>query len=180
MVRAVVRAMGVTALKGNRPAQAGFTELVARLEKQDYDTRGELFQQLIEQQVEGRKVIKSYVDAGKEPPEMVPHPDDIVFDVRNNRAMVRGPFDEEQKKAFDQLIELRDETAELASEWPGKYHRARKPERKARLLELWHSEQKLFDGMNDKLPSRYHARLKDRSWADGGSRPGDSAEVEWE
>ena len=179
MARAVVRAMGVTALKGNRPAQAGFTELVSRIEKRDYDTQGEVYQLLIQHQVEGREVLARCEKLGEEPPLLLPHPEDIVIDTRNNRAWVRGPFDETQKKAFDALIENRDEWSEEASMWARKYRNARTPEKKERLLSLWHTAQRLFDRSNDRLPPRYRTRLKDRSRAEGASKPGDFAEIDW-
>ena len=179
MVRAVVRAMGVNALKGNRPAQAGFTELVARLEKENYDSRGELYRQLIEQQVEGREVIRSHLEAGREPPDILPHPDDIRIDTRNQRVVVEGPFDEEQKRALERLMELRDECADSVSVFASKHRRAKKEDEKAHLLKIWHTDQKLFDRVNDRLPPRYRTVLKSRSYAEGASREGEFANREW-
>jgi hypothetical protein len=40
----------------------------------------------------------------------------------------------------------------------------------------WHFEQRIFDIINDSLPTRYKAKLENRSHAEGASREGTALE----
>jgi len=43
------------------------------------------------------------------------------------------------------------------------------------LLE-WHFEQRIFDIINDSLPERYKAKLRNRSYREGASKEGEALE----
>ena len=52
--------------------------------------------------------------------------------------------------------------------------RAKSEDRKARYLEDWHWEQRMFDLINDTVKGRYKAKLANRSFAPGASREGET------
>ena len=55
-----------------------------------------------------------------------------------------------------------------------KYRRARSEDMKARYLEEWHWEQRMFDIINDAMPERYKMKLENRSYRAGASRAGET------
>ena len=47
---------------------------------------------------------------------------------------------------------------------------------KARYLEDWHWEQRMFDIINDTVSERYKVKLENRSYKEGASRSGEALE----
>lgn len=105
-------------------------------------------------------------------PEPLPHPDDIIVDPNTGSVRIRGPQTKEQKAHYDEALRRRGEAQEEVSYFAEKYRRAKDPEKKARYLEDWHWEQRMFDIINDAMPQRYKMKLEDRSWHADASREG--------
>lgn len=78
----------------------------------------------------------------------------------------------EAKQTLNEALQRRAQAQEEVSYFAEKYRRARDPRLKARYLEEWHWEQRMFDIINDVVGTRYKARLRDRSYAEGASREG--------
>ena len=57
-----------------------------------------------------------------------------------------------------------------------KYRKARSEKAKAFWIDEWHSEQTIFDIINDSLPERYKVKLESRSYRDGASKEGKTLE----
>jgi hypothetical protein len=100
-------------------------------------------------------------------PDLVPHPDDIVLDMRNGTVRIEGPLDEREKAEWDQFLVRRAEAQDEVSYLADRYRRARSDQYKARWLEDWHWEQRMFDIINDRMPPRYKSKLENRSGAPG-------------
>ena len=171
-IQAVFRAMGVSALKGNRFAQKTMAEMVTRLEEQDATSRMELFGSAIEYKHQWSQAIEEAEKAGREPPRHIPHPDDIVLDLNNGGVRFAGPVTKEQRDRVEEALQRRLEAQENVTYFADKYRAAKSEEKKAGYLEEWHWEQRMFDILNDILPGRYKAKLKDRSHREGASRAG--------
>jgi len=171
-IQAVFRAMGVAAMKGNRFVQKTLADMVARMEAEHHASRMELFGAMVEYKHEWGQEIERCRKAGIPEPEPIPHPDDILLDPDTGNVRILGPQTKEQKERLDAALARRAEAQEEVNYCAEKYRRTRDPVRKARWLEEWHFEQRMFDIINDVMSPRYKARLHNRSWAEGASREG--------
>jgi len=175
-IQAVFRAMGVAALKGNRLVQKQLAEMVTKMEHQDHQSRMELFGNAIDYKKGWEGEIERCRLAGRPEPSPLPHPDDIILDPHTGGVKILGPQTKEQKAHFDQALARRAQAQEEVTYYADKYRRARNEATKAVYLKEWHYEQRLFDIINDVLADRYKAKLVNRSYADGASRPGKALE----
>lgn len=174
-IQAVFRAMGVSAMKGNRYAQRAWAEMIQHVEEQDRQARSELMKAAIDYKADGMAAIEKARQCGLPEPEPLPHPDDIIIDLREGTVRYAGPLTPEEKVEWDRILALRDAYQEEVNYFVKKHKRARDPKQKAFWLKQWHSEQRAFDKINDILPARYQRKLENRSWDKGASRPGDFA-----
>ncbi len=175
-IQAVFRAMGVSALKGNRFVQKTLTELVAKMERDHHLLRMEAFGTAVEYKHKWDQEIERCRLAGLPEPTPLPHPDDIILDVNTGGVDYQGPQTKEQKARFDEAIERRAQAQEEVTYFAEKYRRSRSEAMKAQMLEEWHFEQRMFDIINDILPNRYKVKLANRSYAEGASREGKALE----
>lgn len=175
-IQAVFRAMGVSALKGNRFAQRTLAEMVTRMEQDDHRARMELFGNAVEYKHQWSDVIAKHEKAGLEPPRPIPHPDDMILDPSTGSVRIEGPQTKEQRDRLEQALQRRSEAQEEVNFFADKYRRSRDPKQKARWLEEWHWEQRMFDILNDIVPGRYKAKLANRSIMEGASREGEALE----
>lgn len=174
--QAILRAMQQNALKGNRIAQRDFTMLLRSIESDQKQTQLEYFMALVSYKDDADREIARCQKLGIEPPEMIPHPDDIKIDPKRGTAEVHGPFSPEEKKQWDLSIARRDEAAREVKRAARKHRMIRDPKMQSILLDEWVHEQRIFDIINDRLPPRYRTTLANRSYADGASEAGDYAE----
>lgn len=173
--QAILRAMQQSALKGNRIAQRDFTMLLRAIESEQKQTQLDYFMTLANYKADSERELARCAALGIEPPEMVPHPDDIVIDPKWGTAEVLGPFSPEEKKHWDFLLARRDEAAKEVKFAARAYRMIRDAKMKAIMLDNWHYEQRIFDIINDRLPPRYQTKLENRSYAEGASRIDDYA-----
>jgi len=178
-IQAVFRAMGVAAIKGNRFAQRTLAELVRGVEEEDRKLRSEHMQAAIEYKHNWEQAIDHARRSGLPEPTPLPHPDDVIIDLKKAEVIYAGPMTSEEKRQWDRLTHRRDGAQQEVSYYAERYRRTRDPVRKAQWLEEWHAEQKLFDIINDNLPHHYRKELEDRSWAPGATRPGSQSRKQW-
>lgn len=164
--------MGVAAMKGNRFVQKTLTEMVVKMEADHYQTKFELFSNMFDYKDHWDREIERCRRLGLPEPEPIPHPDDIVIDPNTGDVSILGPQTKEQKQHLDKALARRAEAQELVSDYASRYRRTRDASRKARWLEEWHFEQRMFDIINDVVGPRYKVRLQNRSYAQGASREG--------
>lgn len=175
-IQAVFRAMGVAAMKGNRFVQKTLADMVARMEAEHHANKFELFGTMVEYKHTWDQEIELCRKAGLPEPEPIPHPDDIVLDPNTGDARILGPQTKEQKQRLEEALRRRAEAQDEVNYFADKYRRTRDPERKARWLDEWHFEQRMFDIINDIVGPRYKAKLENRSYAKGASRGGKALE----
>lgn len=171
-IQAVYRAMGVSAMKGNRFAQRSLTEMVTRMEQQDYESKLETFGIWVEYKREWTEAIERAERAGIDPPRPIPHPADVILDPTTGNVEIEGPLTREQRDQLEQILLRRDEAQAVVSEMAEKYRKTRSARWKAIYLDEWHWEQRMFDVINDAVPKRYKAKLADRSYREGASCEG--------
>lgn len=175
-IQAVFRAMGVSALKGNRFVQKTLTELVAKMEKDHYLLKMEGFGTAVEYKHKWGQEIERCRKAGIPEPTPLPHPDDMILDVNTGDVRYVGPQTVEQKARFDEAIARRAQAQEGVTYFSEKYRRSRGANIKQQMLDEWHFEQRMFDVLNDILPGRHKLKLENRSYAEGASREGKALE----
>jgi hypothetical protein len=178
-IQAVFRAMGVSAMKGNRFAQRAIAELVQSVETEDRKLQLEHLEAMITYKCEWEKAIERARELRLPEPQPIPHPDDVIIDFRSGEAKICGPMTKEDKAKWDRLFEYRDDLQSEVSHFAAAYRKYRNLERKARALEMWILEQKLYDRINDNFPARYRKDLKDRCWQPGSSRAGQQRRAKW-
>lgn len=156
---AIIIAMQQNALKGNRTAQRDYIMLLRTIERDRRETAFEHFKQLTEYKLEAKREIERCEKLGIAPPIIIPHPDDIEIDPRNGTALVNGPVTPEEKRGLDLAIERRDQAAFNVDRAAQRYKQLRDPGRQNIVMQEWIREQKVFDQINDPLPSRYKKTL---------------------
>lgn len=175
-IQAVFRAMGVSAMKGNRFAQRTMAEIVTRMEQQDHESRLELFKKSLDYKVSWDTEIARCKASGLPEPTPIPHPDDVILFPNDGGVQIAGPQTKEQKERLDAGLQRRAEAQDDVSYWADKYRRARIESARSRCLSEWHWEQRMFDLINDAVSKRYKANLENRSFAEGASKEGATLE----
>lgn len=171
-IQAVMRAMGVAAMKGNRLAQKNLTEIVQRVEAAEHAERMEALDSFLTYKMNWTEHIEKCKQAGLPDPAPLPHPDDVILDFRNGTFAISGPMTKEEKTKWDEIIGRRADAQAEVTYYATEFRKARSPAKKDQWLAEWHFEQRMFDLINDTLPDRYKAKLTDRSYHKGASREG--------
>ena len=173
--QAILRAMQQKALKGSRLAQRDLTLLVRQVEADQRAEQFDAFKGMVEYKLGGEEEIARCKALGKDPPEMLPHPDDIEIDPRKGTFAIRGPMTPEEMADQDNILEHREEMQKTINDTAKRYRRAKSEERKAALRDIWHHLQKNFDMINDLVGPRYRRTLENRSFEQGATQPGEIA-----
>jgi len=171
-IQAVMRAMGVSAMKGNRLAQQAMAEIVQNVEARESAERTAMLGGAIDYKLAWEREIERCREAGLPDPAPLPHPDDIILDMRKGTVRTAGPMTKEEKADWDKRIARRDEAQAEVTYFAAEYRKARSPGQKDSWLQEWHFEQRIFDLINDSMPDRYKIKLTDRSCKEGASREG--------
>jgi hypothetical protein len=97
MATAVVRALAVSAAKGNNRAAQIFTHMVKIIESENKELHFEYFNTAIDYKIAWDKELRRRDELGIIRPAPVPHPDDLILDARTGSVTVRGPMIEREK-----------------------------------------------------------------------------------
>jgi hypothetical protein len=161
MIQAVMRSLGVAAVKGNHRAQLALTGLVQAAEQRQLDDHRAIFESVLEYKIYWKDVFERCDSIGKPRPEPVPHPDDIVVNGRTGEVIFNGPFDDAEKAQWENLaLRKADALEEIA------YHRKQlkrsrgDPARHEKMIEV---EQRLIDMVESVLPDEKTRRQPDFS-----------------
>ena len=100
-IQAVMRSLGVAAVKGNHRAQLAFKDMTETVMLKKQSLKFEFFKAMVEYKMSWEARFAE-CDRNDEPrPEPVPHPDDIIIDSFAGEARVVGPQDDHQKRFWD-------------------------------------------------------------------------------
>ncbi|WFL78272.1 DUF5681 domain-containing protein [Altererythrobacter arenosus] len=182
VIKAVFRSMGVSAMKGNRLAQATMTELVRGIEEEDRQIRSSYFDTACEYKWNWEQAIAHARKHGLEVPEPIPHPDDVIVDIRKAEVRYEGPMTPEEKKRWDRMLEFRDELQADVSMHASAYRECaamKEPPigHMRSTAGFWERYTEMYDRINEPLPDRYRKRLQDRFYP-GVSNATNSDEAE--
>lgn len=173
-IQAVMRAMGVSAMKGNRLAQKTMAELVQNIEARRNADHLTMFENALEYKQQWEREIKRCKAAGLPDPAPLPHPDDIIINMRTGKVLTEGPMSKEEKAHWDERLARRQEAQDEVNYFAAHWRRARNPKNKEWWLKEWHYEQRIFDIINDSFPARYQIKLENRSYKEGASKAGEA------
>lgn len=170
VIKAVFRALGVSAMKGNRLAQSTIAEMVRGIEEDDRKLRVDHYATAVEYKSGWEEAIEHAQKHGLPEPTPLPHPGDVIINTRTAEVRYAGPMTPEEKVRWDRMLAFRDEQQEFVS-WAAELHRqAPNDEARTQRLATWQQAQVIYDRMNNPLPDRYRRRLEERGYGDGFSR----------
>lgn len=117
LIQAVVRSLGVSALKGNHRAQIAITGMVKAVQDKALEERGLLYRSALDYKDMWEAEFKRCDTLGLPRPEPVPHPHEMTVDTRTLKVTFHGPETADEKKEWDRMLDRRaaalDEVAEL-------------------------------------------------------------------
>ena len=97
VAQAVMRAIAVNAAKGQARAQVLFTQLVGMAENAERQKREEFLQAAVEYKANWELELEWRARTGAIGPEPLPHPNDVIVDVRSGEVVIRGPATKEEQ-----------------------------------------------------------------------------------
>jgi len=154
-IQAVMRAMAMGALKGNRLAQKNLAEFVQKVERDDFELRMAQFKSAVDYKDSWEAEFKRCDDLGIPRPDPVPHPDDIELDVSNGGVRYHGPMTKADKAKFEAGL---DEAAELVRQTRKLERRARR-KGEATVSPNLAATRKTLDQLDAFLTPRYRRRV---------------------
>ena len=174
-IQAAVRSLAISAMKGSRLSQRALAELVRTVE----DRKSNEHQTALENAFEYQQKWTAELERRRklditDLPDPVPHPEDIIIDMRTGHVRTEGPLDEREKRFYDERIARRNEAQAEVNQFAQRHRKTRSEKWKRLWQDEWHFEQRIFDIINDSLPKRYKAKLENRCYAEGASREGET------
>ncbi len=116
MIRAVLRSLGVAAVKGNHRAQIAITGLVQSVQERNLQDLHAIWSAVTEYKQGWQEVFEDHDRRGVPRPEPVPHPDELLLDHKTGELVYNGPIDDHQKVKWDQLLARKQASVEAIAE----------------------------------------------------------------
>ncbi len=150
-MQAILRRMNLDALKGNRHAQNAITTMVQAIEDHEAQQQQELFEEAFLYKKGWNEEFERCDKAGIPRPEVVPHPDDILINVRTASVRFVGPMDELEKERWDRLQQRREEALKAIEAYERDLEDD--PDNQIIIDDIKH-EEKMFEMLDTALPKR--------------------------
>lgn len=173
-IQAAIRALALSAMKGSRLSQKALADIVRGVEGRLSSERMTMMENAFDYKMKWTAEIERCQRQGLPDPTPVPHPDDIIIDMRSGEVRTEGPLDEREKAKWDERLQRREDAQAEINFLADAYKRSRSEQIRTRLLAEWISEQFIFDLINDSMPERYKARLDNRCRDENASREGEA------
>ncbi len=106
--QAVLRALTTDAIKGKRLSQKFFLEYLAHMEDLHFRCKVDNYVRLQTAKREGEQALAKHKRNGLPPPDLLPHPEDIVLNAATGEAYVNGPETPEDVCLYEHTVRLRD------------------------------------------------------------------------
>jgi hypothetical protein len=134
VMQAVLRRVSIDALQGRSRAQKLFlNDLLGGAERRSRALSEAFQEEMIRYKKEGRATLDECRRAGTNPPEIIPHPDDIIIDTATGEPELIGPMTPEDKAVWEILAERRDLARQYLADWNAELN-ATEDRRERRLL----------------------------------------------
>lgn len=108
-IQAVMRGLGIAAMKGNHRAQLAFKEMTEAIEAKQRAEKQALFEASVEYKRDWEAEFRKCDRNNLPRPNPVPHPDDVWIDPRRGEVRFIGPFDDIAKKKWDRMQDRKKE-----------------------------------------------------------------------
>ncbi len=120
MAKAVVRALAVNAARGQLRSQQLFATLLGETERANKALSDEWLQTAIEYKRDWEIELENRARLGLAGlPEPLPHPDDIVIDMKTGQVRINGPMTKEDKTEWDRMWDRVEECDQAIREYAG-------------------------------------------------------------
>ena len=103
MIRAVVRSMALAAVKGQARSQRMFTALLQATEKERKAEHDLTLETAIEYKTQWEDELERRTALGIVGPDPIPHPDDVIINVKTGEVHITGPVTKQEKVKWDRL-----------------------------------------------------------------------------
>jgi len=103
VVQAILRSVAISAAKGQQRSQRLFTELLRLVESQNKVLHDSWLKTAIEYKIDWDEELERRQRLGITASDPIPHPDDIIIDMKTGSVRMNGPFTKEEKPAWDKL-----------------------------------------------------------------------------
>jgi len=101
MAQAVIRSLALSAAKGQQRSQRLFTELLQATEQANKALHDDYLQAVIEYKVSWEEELERRRHFGIVAPDPIPHPDDIVVNLKDGSIRFKGPLTQEDEVRWD-------------------------------------------------------------------------------
>lgn len=108
VVQAIMRSLVTEGIKGKRLHQKYAIDMIMEFEKLKYQAKLDRYIRLQELKREGEEQIERHKRKNLPPPELLPHPDDIMLNPMTGEAFISGPQSKEDLAHYEQSVQLRD------------------------------------------------------------------------
>lgn len=152
MVQAITRSMYVSAARGNPRAQKVSIDLINNAEAKNKTEYEEFVRVAMEYKSHFEDEIERCKLAGIDPPQPIPHPDDIKIDFKTGKVQITGPLTKEEKQKWDR-VRARKKEAQTAIKEYEKDLRARKNKKSRSFIEkLIETERQFLETASKIIP----------------------------
>ena len=126
MIQAVLRSLGVAAVKGHHRSQIVLANMVKSVQSARNEERRELFQKAVDYKDGWREAFEAADRRGEPRPEPVPHPDEIVLDTSTMEVRINGPSSPDHKASWDLMLKRKATALEEIERYKKKLKRPSK------------------------------------------------------
>lgn len=112
MIQAVLRSLGVAAVKGHHRSQLALAGMVKAVQTAQHEELKELFINAVQYKDHWEKVFADCDRRGVPRPEPVPHPAEIVIDDKRMTVQFNGPTTADEKARWDRMLAQKQESLE--------------------------------------------------------------------
>jgi|GEM_PF-1028300 len=152
LIQAVIRSLGVAAVKGSFRAQIALAGMVKSVQDKTLDDRVALFQAAVDYKDSWEEAFKACDASGEPRPEPVPHPHEIRVNVRTAQVTYNGPRTPDEKLKWDKLLERKKGALEEIAEYQ-KLKKRKSWAESQHSLDSWiASEQRIANTVEDVIP----------------------------
>lgn len=108
LIQAVIRSLGVAAVKGSHRAQIALAGMVKAVQDKTLEDRLALFKSAVEYKESWEEAFLACDARGEPRPEPVPHPHEIRLNMRTTEVIYNGPETPDDKAKWDKLVARRE------------------------------------------------------------------------
>lgn len=155
MAQAVIRAMAVNAAKGQHRAQRLFSELLSSTEASRKQLHTDYFGAALTYKIEWESELQRRAQNNvTNLPTPLPHPDDIILDMREGTVRIKGPMSQEEKVGLDEWTARKPELREAIAGLKLDLEQELDPDERADIEKHIRMGEKLLDKLKRAVPDR--------------------------